>query len=312
MVTIKKQLVSSAVIAKSTSGNGNSRKYITIHETGNPSKGANAQSHANLQANGNSRQASWHWQVDNKQAIQSFAHSVRCWHAGSSAGNNSSIGIEICINSDGNYAEAINNAAELVKHIMKEENIPLANVVQHNKWSGKNCPTILRAGNKGINWSSFLNKVSGATVAAKPVTVARDYFLDGDTGAGVKALQQKLNQAGYPLTADGIFGKATETAVRAFQLANDLSVDGIAGKATLTLLDKPKPAPAVKPATKPKEDKPLAEQFKKDAKPSESLAPEFNKAVALGITDGTYPQRPATREEVAVMVLRGAILSKEK
>lgn len=46
------------------------------------------------------------------------------------------------------------------------------------------------------------------------------------------------------------------------------------------------------------------EQYKKDALPSKSLAAEFNKAVAAEITDGTYPQRPATREEVAVMVLR--------
>lgn len=44
--------------------------------------------------------------------------------------------------------------------------------------------------------------------------------------------------------------------------------------------------------------------YKKDAQPSKSLAPEFKKAVEMGITDGTYPQRPATREEVAVMVLR--------
>ena len=46
------------------------------------------------------------------------------------------------------------------------------------------------------------------------------------------------------------------------------------------------------------------EQYKKDAQPTKSLADEFNKAVKLEITDGTYPQRPATREEVAVMIVR--------
>jgi N-acetylmuramoyl-L-alanine amidase len=45
-------------------------------------------------------------------------------------------------------------------------------------------------------------------------------------------------------------------------------------------------------------------EFDKEAKPSASLAVEFKLAVAAGITDGTYPQRPATREEVAVMVYR--------
>lgn len=46
-------------------------------------------------------------------------------------------------------------------------------------------------------------------------------------------------------------------------------------------------------------------EYEKNAKPSPSLAEEFNEAVELGITDGTYPTRPATRQEVAVMILRG-------
>lgn len=47
-----------------------------------------------------------------------------------------------------------------------------------------------------------------------------------------------------------------------------------------------------------------AEQYEKNAKPSPSLAAEFAKAIDAGITDGTYPKRPATREEVAVMIVR--------
>jgi len=47
------------------------------------------------------------------------------------------------------------------------------------------------------------------------------------------------------------------------------------------------------------------EEYPKDAKPSPTLATEFNEAVELEITDGTYPTRPATRQEVAVMILRG-------
>lgn len=45
-------------------------------------------------------------------------------------------------------------------------------------------------------------------------------------------------------------------------------------------------------------------EYEKNAKPSPSLAVEFKAAVEAGITDGTYPKRPATREEVAVMVYR--------
>jgi len=32
------------------------------------------------------------------------------------------------------------NAAELVAKLMKDEGIPISNVVQHNYFSGKNCP----------------------------------------------------------------------------------------------------------------------------------------------------------------------------
>src|SRR5699024_12635458 len=96
----------------------NAATYITIHETANTSAGANAQAHANLQTRGFS--ASWHWQVEDKQAIQSFPHNVRCWHAGDGrgAGNFESIGIEIEVKKEGDFAEAVVNAAILTSKIM--------------------------------------------------------------------------------------------------------------------------------------------------------------------------------------------------
>ncbi|WP_281216364.1 hypothetical protein [Lysinibacillus capsici] len=42
-------------------------KKICIHETDNTNKGSEADNHARLQANGNSRQASWHWSVMTKK-----------------------------------------------------------------------------------------------------------------------------------------------------------------------------------------------------------------------------------------------------
>ena len=55
----------------------------------------------------------------------------------------------------------------------------------------------------------------------------------GDTGALVALLQTGLNRAmGANLVADGIFGPATERALRAFQGAHGLVVDALAGPAT--------------------------------------------------------------------------------
>ena len=59
----------------------------------------------------------------------------------------------------------------------------------------------------------------------------------GSKGADVTKLQTALNALGYDCgAADGIFGAATEKAVRAFQKDNGLAVDGIAGKATQAAL----------------------------------------------------------------------------
>ena len=156
-MNIKKQLQTNL---KYSFGKGNSKDYITIHQTGNYSKGANAQAHANLQSR-LGVDYSWHWQVDDKEAIQSYSHDVKCWHAGDGKGkgNTQSIGIEICVNPDSNYKKAIENGARLTAKIMKDENISISKVVQHNYWSGKDCPHEIRKGKDGITWDKFLQLV---------------------------------------------------------------------------------------------------------------------------------------------------------
>ena len=55
----------------------------------------------------------------------------------------------------------------------------------------------------------------------------------GSKGDAVKGLQNALNARGYDVgTVDGIFGPATETAVKSFQRDFGLDVDGIVGPNT--------------------------------------------------------------------------------
>ncbi|GAA2774541.1 hypothetical protein GCM10019017_18670 [Streptomyces showdoensis] len=61
----------------------------------------------------------------------------------------------------------------------------------------------------------------------------------GDTGERVRSLQHLLNSRGSTLTADGSFGPATESAVRAFQTTNRAGVDGVAGNQTWHQLSAP-------------------------------------------------------------------------
>ena len=75
---------------------------------------------------------------------------------------------------------------------------------------------------------------------AKTAAVSADGTLkEGSTGAEVRSLQSRLIELGY-LTgkADGVFGRKTTAAVKAFQKANKLTADGVAGAKTLSQLEK--------------------------------------------------------------------------
>lgn len=127
---------------------------ITIHETANTSKGADAQAHADLQSGGGARNASWHITVDDTEAIRSYPDTAQCWHAGTDEGNRTSIAIEICVNDGGDYDAAFKRAAAEARDLRIKHKLDRDKVVQHNHWSGKNCPTKMRAAGR---WQEFLN-----------------------------------------------------------------------------------------------------------------------------------------------------------
>ena len=92
--------------------------WIVVHESGMPGAGNDAELLARIQrqqADGERtyRQASWNYQIDHEKIYQSFDDTVYCWHAGGDygkylpLGNSNSIGIEMCINEDGNYDGAM-------------------------------------------------------------------------------------------------------------------------------------------------------------------------------------------------------------
>lgn len=136
-------------------GTGNKKRYITIHQTANTSRGADALAHARYMNNGSP--TTWHYTVDDKRIVQHFSHDIMCWHAGDGRGkgNTQSIGVEMCVNSDGDYKKALTNLSNLVQYIMKVENIPPSNIVPHKRWTGKNCPSQILNGYAGHDWNSF-------------------------------------------------------------------------------------------------------------------------------------------------------------
>lgn len=221
MVQIKKQLVSQSVIDKRSYGYGNPVNSITVHQTGNTNKGANAQVHANIQSKLNPRSASWHYQVDDKEAIQSFEDGVECWHAtdGKGPGNTTSLAIEICVNSDGDYKKALENAAELVGFLLDKHSLSIKDIKQHHDWYNKNCPAQLRAGYKGVSWNDFLGMVEGVKVVEAPKTEVKGVVIKNPKINYISKFQEWLNKTyNAKLVVDGIYGPKTRSAaIKALQ-----------------------------------------------------------------------------------------------
>ena len=139
-------------------------KYIVIQDTGNKSKGANADAHFNY-FNGGNRNSSADFFVDDKKVLRvNDYNTYYTWHVGDGKGkygitNQNSIGIEICVNSDGNYHTAFLKAVDLTKKLMKELSIPVDRVVRHYDASRKDCPASMNA-NDWAYWQDFKNRIA--------------------------------------------------------------------------------------------------------------------------------------------------------
>ena len=232
--------------------------YLVVHDTGNKSVGASAVNNVSY-FKGGDRQASADEFIDEKGVAVFNADMLKnySWAVGDGNGaygitNNNSISVEICVNADGNYAQAVTIAVGEVKRLMALYKIDLAHVVRHWDCSHKACPNSMMA-NNWAKWIEFKNRLGGVNVATS--TLLRN----GSTGTAVVTMQKYLNLLGYNCgVADGIFGAGTDTAVRAFQKAKGLSVDGIVGTGTLSAMvsavaikNKPVVPPVVKPIVPP-------------------------------------------------------------
>lgn len=145
----------------------NSQKYIVIHDTANTSRGADAETHARYYQN-NDRKVSANYTVDQDSVQYNVSASQTAHHCGDGGGkygitNSNSIGIEMCINSDGDYNKTYNNAVLLVKKLMTTYGIPADRVVMHRDASGKNCSAALISGRYGKTWAQMKKDIGDPT-----------------------------------------------------------------------------------------------------------------------------------------------------
>lgn len=149
---------------------------VTIHNTGNTAKGATAKAHANLcNRTPDDKAVSYHYVVDDKEIYELIPPTEVAWHAGDGTngkGNRTSIAIEICENPDGDLYKATDIAVKLTAKLLKDFDLTIDDVYQHNHWSGKNCPNRLRKG-EPYSWSTFLAKVEDWLTAEMTVAEAK-------------------------------------------------------------------------------------------------------------------------------------------
>lgn len=176
-------------------------RYIVVHDTGNPSRGANATAHYNY-FNGGDRSSSADFFVDDTQVLcVNDYYKYYTWHCGDGHGkygitNRNSVGIEFCINVDSDRDKTLERTAQLVRELMQELNIPIERVVRHYDASRKNCPQSM-SGNGWAQWYKFKEKLKG-----EDLTMAQYEELKNEISQlteTVKVLATELSNLKHPM-----------------------------------------------------------------------------------------------------------------
>lgn len=187
-------------------------QYITIHSTGNPTSTA-LNERGWLTNPTNTRIASWHIAVDEKMAVEAIPLDEVAYHAGTSQGNNTSIGIEIC--ESGDRAKTIHNAVILVANLLHERNWGIDKLRRHYDWSGKNCPRILNY-NNWEGWAKFkqdvqkeLNRLKGVGKVANKKHWGEEYY-NNLAKKGIKLDEKRFDDKITRAEAMALVDKATD------------------------------------------------------------------------------------------------------
>jgi hypothetical protein len=196
------------------------RGFITVHETGNPNKGANAEMHRKYTHNGGGANpaegyegVSFTYVLDSTgDVVELVPRGERTWQAsdGAAGPGNSSVSIETCVNSDGDWTKTKEVLAQFIVYLLKaDQNLSRTKIAQHNTWARdkKNCPSKLRA-NNGKEWNELMARIDvllGEKVPDKSVTkdpnamLVNGHWIINDILWRWESMQhQTLPMVGYP------------------------------------------------------------------------------------------------------------------
>jgi N-acetylmuramoyl-L-alanine amidase len=144
-------------------------KGIVIHWTANINRGADALANRNY-FNNTARACSAHYIVDDKKIIHCIPDNEVAYHVGASkyaqvglsildnpySPNFFLIGVEMCVNSDGEWQNTYDNAIKLTAFLVKKYKLSVNDVYRHYDITKKACPLMLI---KSIAWNKFKSDI---------------------------------------------------------------------------------------------------------------------------------------------------------
>jgi N-acetylmuramoyl-L-alanine amidase CwlA len=144
---------------------------IVVHNTANDASADQEIRYMNKSAAEGGRQVSYHYAVDDIEAVQGLPENRNGWHAGDGGngkGNREGIAIEICYSKSGGerFIKAEQNAVELIADILKRYGWGIDKVTKHQDYSGKYCPHRTL----DMGWDRFINMIKeNLSETSKPI-----------------------------------------------------------------------------------------------------------------------------------------------
>lgn len=183
MVKVRQNLMSSSLYSwKSPYSMTPTR--IVVHNTANDASADAEIRYMNKSQAEGGRQTSFHYAVDNIEAVQGLPENRNGWHAGdgNGKGNREGIAIEICYSKSGGdrFIKAEENAAELIVDILKRYGWGIDKVTKHQDYANKYCPHRTL----DMGWERFLNIVRsklGANLTPSTNTTTESTIYDGNS-----------------------------------------------------------------------------------------------------------------------------------
>ena len=114
--------------------------------------------------------------------------------------------------------------------------LPALTIHGHREVSAKSCPVIDYRSVIGLDPQGRMTQPPFQIPSPRTPTQTPRPLRIFDRGPDVRVVQTLLNSRGAYLNADGIFGRATDQAVKQFQRRAGLKADGIVGPKTMSAL----------------------------------------------------------------------------